>query len=198
MQRITIALTAIVLVLCSVLLAGNAARGEDWPQYRHDSARSGYTAEQLPARLEMDWEYRSPHAPAPAWPEQPERMPYDYCFQPVVAGDTVYIGSSADCKLYALDAATGAERWSFFTGAPIRVAPAVWNHSVMVASDDGFIYCVSTDDGTERWRHQAMPSTRKILGNERMISAPTIACVTIWATSPRARATITAGASSRS
>ena len=35
-------------------------------------------------------------------------------------GATIYIGSE-DCSVYALNAATGAEVWSFQTGAMVRV-----------------------------------------------------------------------------
>lgn len=48
-----------------------------------------------------------------------------------------FVKSSADHKLYALDLTTGAERWSFFTGAPIRFAPTVEGQRVFVAAGDG-------------------------------------------------------------
>ena len=32
---------------------------------------------------------------------------------------------SAACQVIALDAATGAHRWTFFTDAPVRFAPAI-------------------------------------------------------------------------
>ena len=40
----------------------------DWPQHRGDAARSGYTAEAVPNRLELAWVHRARHAPRPAWP----------------------------------------------------------------------------------------------------------------------------------
>ena len=41
-----------------------------------------------------------------------------------VDGSTPFVGSN-DKKMYALDAATGAEKWSYTTGAAVRSSPAV-------------------------------------------------------------------------
>src|SRR5205807_9368162 len=40
----------------------------DWPTYRANAARSGYTAEELPRELALRWSFRPLHAPQPAWP----------------------------------------------------------------------------------------------------------------------------------
>jgi len=86
-------------------------------------------------------------APDPAWTGAHTRMDFDYACEPVISGDTLYFGSSSDCKVYALDALTGEERWTFFTDAPVRLAPAVWRGQVFVTSDDGCLYCLSADTG---------------------------------------------------
>ncbi len=97
-------------------------------------------------------------------------MHFDDVFHAVVAEGTLYFGSSADGKVYALDAATGQERWTFFTGGPVRLPPAVWKRKVYVGSDDGFVYCLSARDGSLVWRLRAAPSDRKVLGSGRMVS----------------------------
>lgn len=56
----------VVVVSASWLLAAGA-HGADWPQYRCDAARSGYTSETLPAKLSLDWVRHARHAPRPAW-----------------------------------------------------------------------------------------------------------------------------------
>lgn len=157
-------------VAAVLLLAAPAAGSADWPQFRADSARSGYTPERLHARLELQWTYRSAHPPQPAWPEQPDRLGFDYAYKPVVSGGTLYFGSSADCKVYALDAATGRERWSFFTNGPVRFAPAVWKDRLLAVSDDGHLYCLSAKDGGLLWRRRGGPDGRKVLGNGRMMA----------------------------
>jgi outer membrane protein assembly factor BamB len=99
---------------------------EDWSQYRADAGHSGYTASQLPSDLSLVWKYEG-KAPDPAWTGAHTRMDFDYACEPVISGDMLYFGSSSDCKVYALDALTGEERWTFFTDAPVRLAPAVWS-----------------------------------------------------------------------
>jgi outer membrane protein assembly factor BamB/flagellar biosynthesis chaperone FliJ len=156
---------------------------DDWPTYRHDAARSGVTRERLKLPLSACWTYQPLHAPKPAWGDpnprkvggfygsvEGRRVHFDDVFHAVVAGDTLYFGSSADGKVYALDAASGTERWSFFTGGPVRLAPTVAKGRVYVGSDDGFIYCLGAKDGKLAWRFQAAPSDQRVLGSGRMIS----------------------------
>ncbi|MCE5252500.1 PQQ-binding-like beta-propeller repeat protein [bacterium] len=156
------------LVFMSLTLTG--AYAADWPQYRADAGRSGYSPGTLPANLSLRWVYRSPHAPMPAWKGKDTRMPFDFAFETVIAGGMLYFGSSADCKLYALDAATGKVRWTYFTDAPVRFAPAVWKDRLFAASDDGFLYCLSAKTGKLLWKKRGGPDDSKILGNDRMIS----------------------------
>lgn len=109
------------LVGLVMLTAVGAVSAADWPQYRADAARSGYTAEQLPAKLEPQWVFKPTHPPQISWPGE-SRVTYDHANHVAIAGDTVFFGSSADCQVHALDAATGARRWTFFTGGPVRCA----------------------------------------------------------------------------
>ncbi len=160
-------LAVIILFLCLASLKLYAA---DWLQYRADASRSGYTPEELSARLSLGWLYQPRHGPRPAWKGRDTRMPFDYAFQVVAAGGTVFFGSSADCKIYALDAATGEERWSFFTDAPVRFAPAVWKDRVFVVGDDGCLYCLSADNGRLIWKKRGGPEDKMVLGNDRMVS----------------------------
>jgi outer membrane protein assembly factor BamB len=58
---------------------------------------------------------------------------------PAVANGVVYVGSY-DGKLYALDAVTGALKWSYATGHHFSSNPAVANGVVYVGSWDGTLY----------------------------------------------------------
>jgi outer membrane protein assembly factor BamB len=155
--------TLLLCLLASPLLAA------DWSTYRGDAARSGYSAETIPIELRQRWEFRLPSPPRPAWPTS-ERMEYDLAFQPIIVGDLVLFGSSADDQVYALDAMTGRIRWRFFTGGPVRFAPAAWKDRVFVASDDGHLYALALADGKMLWKHHAGPGAQRVMGNERMIS----------------------------
>jgi len=164
----------------TALFLGGIASAADWPTYRHDNARTGCTTEVLEGPLTLQWVYSPPHPPRPAWSgpaSRPRegfylrhRVIFDDAFQVSVVGDTLYFGSSSDNKIYALDAATGRQRWSFFTGGPVRLAPTVWKGRVYVGSDDGFVYCLNAEDGKLLWKLRGGPNGEKLLGNGKMIS----------------------------
>ena len=155
-------------VLFLFFTAGQRTSAADWPMYRADASRSGYTAEALPERLKPAWKHEAA-APMPAWPTR-ERLRFDAACQPVVSGGLVFYGSSPDGKVYALDAATGRLRWEFFTDGPVRFAPAVWRDRLFVASDDGYLYCLAADDGRLVWKRRGGPRADMLLGNDRMVS----------------------------
>ena len=161
-------LGVVAAALCAA--SGFAA---DWCQYRGDAAQSGYTSESLPTSLKLRWLRRARHEPRPAWVGRSlarSRMKFDWTYSVVTADGLCFFGSSADDKLYALDVATGEERWSFFTGGPIRLAPCTWQGRVFAGSDDGFLYCLSASNGEVLWKLRAGPSGEKVIGNGRMVS----------------------------
>ena len=156
---------AFLIISCAFSTPASA----DWPQFRGDAARSGYTEAPLPNRMELQWTFRTKHAPAPAWPTH-TRIKFDEVFQPIIVDQTVLFGSSADDQLYALDLKTGELKWKFFTEGPIRFAPAAWKDRVFVASDDGCLYALAIKDGSLLWKKQGGPQRKFIMGNDRLIS----------------------------
>ena len=150
-------------------LASPSGHSADWPTLRGDAARSGYTAEAIPNQLSERWRIKLPHKPRPSWPTA-ERMKFDRAFQPIIMGELVIFGSSADDQVYALDATTGQVAWTFFTDAPIRFAPAGWRDRIFVASDDGCLYALALKDGKLLWKHRGGPAGESVIGNERMTS----------------------------
>ncbi len=166
-----------LIIVCSL------ANAQDWATYQHDNRRSGVTSENLDLPLGEQWRYKSEHSPQQAWsgPAKQDfwhnryglsaKVRYDQTFHVVAAGDAMYFGSSANDKVYCLDILTGQERWSFFTGGPVRLAPTVWDNKVYFGSDDGHVYCLKAEDGELIWKYRASPSSRMIPGNSRMISA---------------------------
>ncbi len=87
---------------------------------------------------------------------QPARQtffdPYDvYLSSPAVEGGVVYFGSG-DGRVYAVDAASGRERWHVQTGDVVHASPAVAGGVVYVGSWDGDLYALDAASGQERWR----------------------------------------------
>jgi outer membrane protein assembly factor BamB len=79
--------------------------------------------------------------------------PFDvFLSSPMIANGVVYIGSG-DQNVYALDAATGALRWSFATGDVVHASPAFADGLVYIGSWDRNLYALDAATGRERWRY---------------------------------------------
>ncbi len=148
------------------------ACGSDWPQWRGNARHSASSPENLPDRLVLDWvrEY-SPREQVWENPLNQDMMTYDRVFEPVVADGKMFIGFNDTDKLVALDAESGKELWRFYADGPIRFAPVVVEGRVLFCSDDGYLYCLDPASGKEHWKFRGAPSSRKGLGNRRLISS---------------------------
>jgi len=147
--------------------AVHTAQGADWPMWRLDAGRTAESPEILPAELHLRWA-RDLGALKPAFANP--RLQFDRSHEPVVLGERLFVGSSRNDCLLALDTDSGRELWRFYAAGPIRVAPVAWSDRVCFGADDGNLYCLNAADGTLRWQFRAAPSARKILGNGRMVS----------------------------
>ena len=142
---------------------------KDWPTYRGDAGRTGFTENSLPQNLSLGWVYTPKHKPNPSWPDN-VKMNYDHAFQTVISEKILYFCSSADNKIYALNIENGKELWSYFTDAPSRFAPVIWKNSVIFGSDDGFLYSLQKKTGILNWKIKAGKYDDRIFGNDRIIS----------------------------
>jgi hypothetical protein len=157
---------ALALALCWTIATSVPAA--DWPMWRHDSSRSAASSQELAAVLHPQWTLNLP-ALEPAWPDQ-EMMWFDRCYEPIVVGGLMFVGSSRTDDLSAYDIRTGRKQWTFLADGPIRLAPAAWREQVYIASDDGYLYCLAAADGKLLWKFRGGPRDRKVLGNGRMVS----------------------------
>jgi outer membrane protein assembly factor BamB len=157
-----------LLASCIILTAATAADAADWPAWRHDANRSAATTQQLNESLNLQW---SRHLPAsePAWPEDP-RLQFDASYEPVVMGDTLFVGSASNDSITAYDTGTGNQKWRFFANGPVRFAPLCSDGRVYFGADDGIFYCLNGDTGKQVWAIKTAPANRKVVGNGRLIS----------------------------
>ena len=143
----------------------------DWPMWRYDAGRTAASPEVLPGRIHLQWSRQ--YSPRKlAWDDalNRDRMPFDRCFEPIIAGNRIFMGFNDTDKVVALDLDTGEEQWAFYTEGPVRMPPVAFRGRVLFASDDGYLYCLDAASGELQWKFRGGPSDRKILGNERLIS----------------------------
>ncbi|MDA1051481.1 MAG: PQQ-binding-like beta-propeller repeat protein [Planctomycetota bacterium] len=159
----------VVIAAIIVLFTSGFATAADWPMWRFDGRRSASTPERLSAELHLQWSTRLP-APRLAWPED-ARLYFDASLEPIVAGQTLFIASSRNDALTAINTANGERRWQFFADGPIRFAPLAANGRVYFGADDGCFYCLQAEEGGLVWKFRAAPSDRRVIGNERFTSA---------------------------
>ena len=157
-------------LFCLTLALSLTASAADWPQFRFGPNRGAASPEKLPARLHLQWE-RGFADPDPAFPGE-IRLRYDATYEPVVMGDKIFVPSMVTDSVTAMDTASGAVRWRFFTGGPVRFAPVAHDGQVYFGSDDGYLYCLDAANGKLRWKYYGMPggrTDRNLLGNRRLI-----------------------------
>ena len=71
---------------------------------------------------------------------------------PLVADGTVYFGST-NGRVYGLDAATGKERWSYDTGAPVKASPALAHGRLFVGNYAESFYALDSRTGKLLWQN---------------------------------------------
>ena len=76
-------------------------------------------------------------------------------FSSPTLGDGSVFVAGYDNNVYALDEASGAERWTVATGDRVRPSPAFSDRRVYVASWDGNVYALDASTGEERWKTPA-------------------------------------------
>jgi len=160
-----------VLTAALCVLPGVSLVASDWPTWRCDPSRGGYTSEDLADELHLQWTLELPK-PALAWPNEP-RTNFDASYEPVVMGKRLFVGSPNEGSVTAYDTETGKTQWRFFANGPVRFAPVASSRGVFFGSDDGRLYCLDARTGALKWSFRAAPESRPDLhhlGNNRLIS----------------------------
>ena len=153
----------------AVFFSAGILSAADWPMWACTPGRTAETHEQLPPSLHLQWVRELP-PPSPAWPDSQTKLQFDASYEPVVKNGIMFVPSMVSDSLSAYDAATGEELWRFYTDGPVRFAPVAWSNTVIVASDDGCLYCLDAASGSEIWKFRGGPDNRRITGNYRLVS----------------------------
>jgi len=162
--------------ICSLIIKKKGAN--DWPQWRADAHRSGYTTMQLPDQLSLLWQRDIAvvnGAFTPVGSIKPNVFPdIDYC-RPVQLGKTLYVPETASDALAAYETETGNLKWRYYASGVIRRPPAATilddgSKVVIFGSDDGYVYCLEEKDGKEKWKFQGAPNHQKAMGFGRLSS----------------------------
>ncbi|MDA1180423.1 MAG: PQQ-binding-like beta-propeller repeat protein, partial [Planctomycetota bacterium] len=159
---------AVQIVGLLAILTGSLT-ASDWPTWRHDAARTATTDEQLPDHPTALWsrELGPNHV---AWQED-IRLQFDASYEPIVVGKILLVASARTNSVSAYRTETGEPIWQYHVSAPVRLAPFAHQGHVYFGADDGKFYCLDVATGTLSWSVDAAPSSRLVLGNERLISA---------------------------
>ncbi|MBD3373688.1 PQQ-binding-like beta-propeller repeat protein [candidate division KSB1 bacterium] len=163
--------TAISLALI-VLVFNSCTSNKDWPMWRYDPGRSAASPHELPETLHLQW-IRQYEPREPVWddPLNQDLMSFDTVFEPIVLGQTLFIGFNDQDKVVAIDTRSGKEKWTFYCDGPVRLPMAAGQGRLYFTSDDGYLYCLSAKNGSLLFKLRGGPSDRKVLGNKRMISS---------------------------
>lgn len=128
---------------------------EDWPTYRHDSARSGYIKTVVPAKLEESWQLQLSGQVSP----------------PVVAGGKLYVSEKDTHTIHCIDADTGKPVWKFIAGGSVDSPPTIHGGRVIFGCTDGRVYCLNAKDGQVAWSFQAAPFEKRIISYGKLQSS---------------------------
>lgn len=127
---------------------------ENWPTFRHDSARSGTTETDVPATLKQAWKSKLGGKLSAL----------------TIAEGKLYVAQVNKHTLFALDADSGESLWSYTAGGRIDSPPTYFDRRVIFGSADGWVYCLRSQDGALIWRFRAAPVERKLMAFEQMES----------------------------
>ncbi len=163
-------LIAFLALAFSPVFPAHAAAAADWPMWRHDAGHTACTPEPLPATLQLAWQRQLP-PPRACWPWTQYKLQFDVSYEPVMAGNLLFVPSMVRDRITAFDLDSGEERWRFYADAPIRFAPVAHDGRLLFSADDGCLYCLDAATGRLEWKFAGAPPSTTILGNGRLISS---------------------------
>ena len=126
----------------------------DWPTYRRDNRRSGFTKQTLSSDLKESWKTKLGGK----------------LTAPVIAEGKLFVAQIDQHTLYAIDETTGRPNWHYTAGGRIDSPPTIAEGHVLFGSADGNVYALRASDGELIWRYQAAPTDLRTMAYEQLES----------------------------
>ncbi len=125
-----------------------------WPTYRCDAERSGFTPSTLSAELRPRWQ-----------------VPVGgRLTAPIAQGGKVFVASTDEHAVSAIDADMGRPIWSFTAGARVDSPPTLYRDRVLFGCRDGYAYSLRASDGALAWRLQAARAQQRFVADGQLES----------------------------
>ncbi len=132
----------------------NSDYSNEWPTYRCDAARSGYSPTEVPTDLNQAWDTEIGGELSSV----------------VVADGKLFVASVNDHRVHALDADSGEKLWSFTASGRVDSPPTIHKRRVLFGAADGYVYCLRASDGALAWRFLAAPVDQRTVAYSQVES----------------------------
>lgn len=130
--------------------AAATEKPDDWPMFRKDTRRSNASAAKLPEQLKLLWS---------------EKLGESRLIQSTVAYGLVCTAEPKTHRVFARDAASSKELWSFTADGRVEFPPTLHKGLCLFGTGGGSVYCLNALTGKEIWRLRVAPA-QKYLAEE--------------------------------
>ena len=101
--KILVSFIVSVMILLLFVIPAIGQTAADWPMWRYDANISSSSPGALPDELHLEWERQySPRIMVWDDPLNQDLMPYDRVFEPIVVGNTMFLGFNYTDKVVAI------------------------------------------------------------------------------------------------
>ncbi len=137
----TSSFVSVLFLFLGLLSSSSTAQKQaDWPMFRGSPSLTGVGDVELPANLRLRWTFQAKDSIESS---------------AAIFSGVVYFGSM-DGSLYAVDLATGKQRWRYATSGPVQESsPCVHNGLVYIGDLNGILHAVDALSGKARWTFKA-------------------------------------------